>query len=633
MPEHDGLLTAALPADGDYIVRLVHFTYTQGGPEFFYRLNIATQPWIEAIFPPMIEPGKTAPITLYGHNLPGGKLEPSTIAGQALEKLTVNVTAPSDPAALQRLAYGGHVSPVGILLDGFEYRLQTPQGASNPVLITFAKAPVILDNDKNDTPATAQEIPLPCEVAGRIDRRGDRDWYVFSCQKGQSYTFELLSDRLGAPTMLYLKIRDQSAKPPRDIVSLEDNNETMSNKGLYTVSRDPPVYKFTAPADGKYHIVVGTHLSTLSGPTHVYRLRITPEKPDFRLIVMPSEDYRPDSGLLAQGGVEMFTVFAARQDGFKGDIALTMDGLPAGLACPPQVLSSHMKFTHLAVTADDNAPAFTGPVKVTGKATIGGQQVIREARPASITWATQAQQNIPTITRLDKTLVLAVRDKAPAKLSVTPDKALISVGSKLDLALKLTRLAKDFKGNFQVTPVQGEFPPGVSFGNLTFTPGKDDQKAVLTIASSTPPGTYNLVFRGFAPIAPDAAKAKPVNTILPSTPVQITVLPKQVANLSVDNANPTLKMGANATIQVRVARLFDYADAFKVQLVLPQGMSGLTADEITIPAGANDGKLTLKIPANTSPGPRQNIIIRVTAVVQGNVTLTHETKINVNVVK
>ena len=530
VPEHDGLLTATLPVDGDYTVRLVHFTYTQGGPEYFYRLNISTEPRIEAIFPPMVEPGKMAQIALYGHNLPGSNLEPNGAGtGRALEKLMVHVTAPADSAATARLAYSGHISPVGIMLDGFEFRLQTPQGASNPVLNTYAKAPVVLDNDKNDTPATAQEIPLPCEVAGRIDRKNDRDWYVMTCQKGQSYNFELLSDRLGAPTMLYLKIRDQAAKPPRDIVSLDDNNETLSNKGLYSVSRDPPMYKFTAPADGKYHVVVGSHLSTLAGPTHVYRLRITAEMPDFRLIVMPSGRLPSGFGLGGTGRRRKLHRVRGEAGRLQGRYRVE-HRRPAGrrhLPAANLVVAYEIHAPRRRTAHRQRAPRSRGEIKVIGTAIVGGQKVVREGRPASISWATQAQQNIPTITRLDKSLVLAVRGKAPAKLSVTPDKAVISVGSKLDLALKLTRLAAGFKANFQVTPVQGEFPPGISFGNLTFTPGKDDQKAVLTIASSTPPGTYNLVFpRLRTHRTADAAKNKPVNTILPSMPVQITVLPE-----------------------------------------------------------------------------------------------------------
>src|SRR4029079_13310266 len=101
-----------------------------------------------------------------------------------------------------------------------------------------------------------------------------------------------------------------------------------------------------------------------------------------------------------------------------------------------------------------------------------------------------------------------------------------------------------------------------------FAPGKDDLKAVVNVAANTVPGTYNLVFRGFANIAPQA-QGKPVNTILISTPVELTVLPKDVATWSLDNANPTIKTGAAGAIAVRVARKYDYDGAFKVELVLP----------------------------------------------------------------
>ncbi len=139
------------------------------------------------------------------------------------------------------------------------------------------------------------------------------------------------------------------------------------------------------------------------------------------------------------------------------------------------------------------------------------------------------------------------------------------------------------------------------------------------------------MFRGFAPISPDP-KGKPVNTILPSNPVTLTVLPKQVATLSVDNANPQLKLGAEVVVLVNVARQFEYADTFKVTL-LPENANGVTATDVVIPAGQNQAKLTLKVPANAAGGARANLTIRAVAVVNGNVMLNHDVKINVNVVK
>jgi hypothetical protein len=172
----------------------------------------------------------------------------------------------------------------------------------------------------------------------------------------------------------------------------------------------------------------------------------------------------------------------------------------------------------------------------------------------------------------------------------------------------------------------------LNFAAVTFAPGKDDQKLAITTQPTVPPGVYSLVFRGFAPITPpygDKAKAKPVNTILPSTPVELVIVPKQVATLSVDNANPSLKAGGEAIVLVKVARQFDFAEGFKVQL-MPENANGVTATDLTIGPGQNEGKMTLKIPENGAVGQRQNLTIRAVAVVHG-ITLNHDVKIGVNV--
>jgi hypothetical protein len=625
----DAVLDVTLPADGDYAIRLVQFTYTAGGVDHFYRLNIAGGPWIESVFPPMIEPGKAAQVTLHGFNLPGGKVQPgATVDDRPLETLTVNVTAPADPAGLDRLRFSGLVAPTTALLDGFEYRL----GASNPRLIAFARHPVVIENDDNDTPEKAQTIPVPCEVAGRVDKKRDRDWFVFTAKKGEVLMIELQSERLGAPTDMYFKLVNINGKAPADIV-MQDDNPNDFTFYLFTANNDPAPYRFAVPEDGKYQIMVASHLAdNQADPRHVYRLRVGPEKPDFRIIAMPADEHRPDACTIGQGGHESFFVYAQRLDGFKGDITLTVEGLPAGVTCPPQILSSHMKFTHLVVSAADNAAPFVGTVKVVGTATHAGQKLVHEARPASITWGIQPQQNIRTVTRLEQALVLAVRDKVPGKLQATPDKFAVSVGDKVNIPMKLTRVSPEFKSAFQITPAPPEMPPGMNFGALNLAPGKDDQPLVLTVPANTPPGTYNLVFRGFAPISP-SAKGKPVNTILPSNPVQITVLPKSVANLSVDNPNLTVKPGTDAVVLVKVQRLFDYADVFKVDLTLPPNTKGVSVENITIAPGANDAKLTIKVAKDAPPMNLQNLSLKAVAVVNGNVTLTHEIKINVNIVK
>ena len=142
--------------------------------------TVSTAPWIDAVFPPMVEPGKATQVTVYGRNLPGGQPAPEAMVdGRALEKIIVSVTPPADALAAQRLAYSGHVPPLLASLNGFEYRVRNSVGSSNPFLMTYARAPVVLEAEPNDTPDKAQKVAVPCEIAGRFEKKADRDWYAF----------------------------------------------------------------------------------------------------------------------------------------------------------------------------------------------------------------------------------------------------------------------------------------------------------------------------------------------------------------------------------------------------------------------------------------------------------------------
>src|SRR5262249_36462222 len=153
-------------------------------------------------------------------------------------------------------------------------------------------------------------------------------------------------------------------------VELDDNTEPPNLK-FFARSDDPPPYRFVVPADGKYQLLVGSRLSdTLADPRHGYQVRITPEQPDFRLVVMPADFYRPDGPCVHQGGNEYFSVFAWRRDGFAGDIALSVDGLPKGVTCAPQGFVGTMKHTTLVLSAAADAPVALGEIKIKGTATI-----------------------------------------------------------------------------------------------------------------------------------------------------------------------------------------------------------------------------------------------------------------------
>jgi hypothetical protein len=634
----DALLDHIITDDGDYFVRVHEFTYTKGDAEHFYRLSVSTAPWIDAVYPPVVEPGKAATVTVFGRNLPAGKFDnDAVVGGRVLEKMSAVIRAPSDLLAQQRLAYSGLVPSTASLLDGFEYRVRSSTGSSNPALFTYGRAPVILDKEANDTPEKAQVIFLPCEIAGRIKKKGAHHWYVFTAKKGAIYSIEAFSERLGTPADIYFSLRNATTK--QVVAEFDDNPETLSATKFLTRSEDPPRFRFVVPADGKYQLMISARDANVrAGPRQIYRINILHEQPDFRLVVMPPAEYVPDEACLFQGGQQNYTVLAYRQDGYNGEIRLTAEGLPSGVSCAPQVIGKSLKQANLVLSAAPSAVTGVWEFKVKGTAMVRDQEVVREARAAGVTWPVQPQQNIPAISRLDRSLLVAVRERAPYNLTAAIDKATLTQGEKGALSLKLTRLWPDFKTPLQAVAV--DLPPNLAVNNnqpLTMAPGKDDATIPVATAPNVVPGNYSFVLRTTAQVPYNkdaAAKQKPnVNVVLPSTPVALTILPKQVASLSLATPNVTVKAGGQGEITVKLARLYDFGGEFKLQLVLPASLKGVTAPEVTVPSGKDEAKLSLKIAADAALGNRSNLVVRAIALVNGSVPTTHEAKVNLSIVK
>src|SRR5262249_31361979 len=139
-----------------------------------------------------------------------------------------------------------------------------------------------------------------------------------------------------------------------------------------------------------------------------------------------------------------------------------------------------------------------GEVKIKGTAIINGKSVVREARAASITWPVQPQQNIATLSRLDRAVVMAVRDKAPYLLAATVQKLTVQNRGKITIPLKLTRINPDFKAAFQV-PAQPNYQelliPSLQIPQMNIAAG-DGTITINNLSTAVPPGRYNLVFRG-----------------------------------------------------------------------------------------------------------------------------------------
>jgi hypothetical protein len=170
------------------------------------------------------------------------------------------------------------------------------------------------------------------------------------------------------------------------------------------------------------------------------------------------------------------------------------------------------------------------------------------------------------------------------------------------------------------------------------TKEKPEALANIDVKTNAPPGTYTITLKGVAqvPYAKDPqAKQKPnVPVEVFSDPIEVTVIPTALAKLTVGNLpGNTLKLGMSGDLTIKVERLYDYTGEFKVKFELPKGQTGVTAEEVTIPAGKDEAKLVLKTIADAKPGAVSNAVITVTGSYAGKHVVGQEAKVSFNVAK
>ena len=514
----DPFIDFTVPSEGQYVAEVHDFLY-KGGPDFFYRLSLSTAPYIDFVFPCAGEPGKKSKFTLYGRNLPGGTPDKAAVLnGRVLDKLEVEIELPGDPLERQRMPVNTYVDPRDAYQDAFAYRLPSPQGESNPVNIFFAGATVILEQEPdNNDPAKAQKLTIPCEAVGQFNPKGDQDWYKFEAKKGDVLWLEVISQRLGLKTDPYMLIQRvktdaQGKEQISDVAEVDDyipEREKGQQPAAFDAGTDDPMYKLAVTEDATYRVMLkDLYAGSRGSPLAAYRFSVRPETPDFRLLTVaegPIDDKNPQqikvgSPIVFKGGATGIKVLANRRDGFDGEIQLSLEGLPEGISCTGTVMGPKTHTALLVVTAAENAPVWSGPVKIVGKAKIKDQEVVREARSAAILWAIQNPQEEILRTRMTQVVSLGVNtmDESPASIQLGEAKPLeVKIGDKVTIPIKVTRRG-EFKGNLKLKAIG--LPKESIPGELDVAAGASDASITIEAKPNTPPGTYTFFVQASSPI-------------------------------------------------------------------------------------------------------------------------------------
>lgn len=426
----DPVLDVKLPETGTYLIKTYDLLYS-GGADRSYRIEIGSIPTIDFIFPPVGVPGSQEEYTIYGRNLPGGEPSEWSQNGSLLERIKVRIPIPAD--VVGTLRYTDRLEPFQAMIDGIEYRVTSPAGASNAVLLGTANGPLTRESTDNDKPESAQPIQAPCEVIGQFYPRRDVDWYSFQAKKDDELWIDVLSHRLGAvtDTSVVIFTSEKDAEGKESLKQLEWVNAATQRMGGpdFDNRHNDPTHKFKAPADGTYRLLLrDSHSTVASNPSLTYRLALRPAQADFRVAIAPMDS--SGSILIRKGGRESVRVVIFRQDGFAGEIKLTAEGLPAGVSAPEMTVGPDCHQAVFSFTAAADAAEAVGEIRLKATATVNGQNVVRMARisqplgKVAFNQPNDANQSVAAARLVDK-LPVVVSGSETEKITIAPENPLM----------------------------------------------------------------------------------------------------------------------------------------------------------------------------------------------------------------
>jgi hypothetical protein len=576
----DPLIDFRAPVDGDFVVRVFDLTYT-GSAEHVYRLDIDTGPRVELAWPNVVERHRTTRVTLFGRSLAtaaDGATEPP-----GLDHFELDVTPPTFGSSILPRTFA-HPSRFAVE----EIPVDFP-GAPAPVWVGVTDVPVVLDNENNHQPETGQEVSWPCEVAGRLEAGDEKDWYRLHARRGDVVWLELFGERIGAPVDLDLSVLDAGSR--RELLHLSDSLENPA-EGAISTSHSDPSGRWVAPATGDYWIMVRNVIGgTRRDPRRLYRLSIRREEADFQLLAVPGGGQELGGWNVPRGGRAWIELVAIRRRGLSQPICVTASGLPDGFECPDVWLGPHVDRVPVIVSSSPGASREPRAFTLTGRADLGGIELAREPRVATV-----LSIGPPTASaRLTGRIVAAAGPEAPGVVTATPSRLGVSQGTVIDLLVHL-----DLSQGWSAGPVTltGIGTPA-NCGDRVSPDPTDPSRMWFSfqVPERLEPGPYTFAIRADSVLAARAEKpgAKPRTQAMAaySNPMTIEVRAGSI-DLRVDPRTPrTIKRGEVVQLRYRALRRNGFIGKVHAELYAPEGVSGLRARGVTFVGQTDSGVLQI----------------------------------------
>ena len=576
----DPVLTLCAPRTGAYRLMLAHLGF-HGGPQFVYRVSLSTKPFVSFVFPAGSQAGIRR--LFEGYTMTGsGNLKP----------IPFEFEIPLGSNGEQWLHNG---------LPNF-----------NSVAIEVSDLADFVEQETNDTIATAQLLAGSCSIHGRLLNANDEDWYRFTATKDSLWAIECNRFPRGSDCLPVVSLTNSDGVP-------------LSTASMANDPRQPCRIQWRSPEDGSYCLRVrDVQQGIRGGPDFIYRLSLKPALPGLELSLAS------DFANVLLGAKSEIELRALRTGDFSGPIELQIEGLPEGVRFEPKQIDAGQDTIKLAFVAEEQARPCDATLKIRGRAFHDQTELSSVAMAPHLG---HDSENVSLGPLLVDHLQLTVRHKPTLRLFCSEAYQYAYRGTVYPYAMEVERL-NGFTGpiHIEVADRQIKDLDGIVVHETKIAPDQTQFKLPIYLPESMHINVqaHSNVYAQAYVVYQDPQGEKQSQLFVSEMRCMIRPLPA-VAKLSAVNPEVVGNAGDPIECRLRLERTSLFAGAMKVELVEPANGSGFAAKPVTIAPDQSTASIWVHMPASPELSTGTKLKFQATGEMPGYLGVISEATVQLNI--